>query len=310
MKEIKIAEISNYNLGRRIGKRANGQVVQKFIYEAQLTPVAELDGNNQIKAIYVYATKINVPDYIIKGGEKYKIITDHLGSIRYVVRVSDGAVVEQIEYDSFGNVLYDLNPGFVPFAFAGGLYDKDTGLVRFGLRDYDPEVGRWTSKDPILFYGNDSNLYLYCSNNPVNFIDVNGLSKCPENFEEEVLCEFFRLFKAAGYGIREFEISAWMYNEQGKIKIKQWENTYLPHMQKTKGSTAPKGTFGIVHTHPNRDTFINYVDKGTAINNNVCMYMIHRNGIWLFDPLLDDINSHGRQIYPENWFSELEKKCK
>jgi len=129
---------------------------------------------NSIKIIYFYAIKINVPDYIIKGGEKYKILTDHLGSIRYVVRVSDGAVVEEIEYDSFGNVLYDLNPGFVPFAFAGGIYDKDTGLVRFGLRDYDPEVGRWTSKDPILFYGGDSNLYGYVLNDPVNFIDEDG----------------------------------------------------------------------------------------------------------------------------------------
>jgi RHS repeat-associated protein len=35
----------------------------------------------------------------------------------------------------------------VPFGFAGGLQDKDTGLVRFGYRDYDPDVGRWTAKE-------------------------------------------------------------------------------------------------------------------------------------------------------------------
>jgi len=71
--------------------------------------------------------------------------------------------------------LYDLNPGFVPFAFAGGIYDKDTGLVRFGLRDYDPEVGRWTSKDPILFDSGDSNIYMYVKNDPINWIDFLGL---------------------------------------------------------------------------------------------------------------------------------------
>jgi RHS repeat-associated protein len=132
---------------------------------------------NQIQAVYIYATKINVPDYIIKGGERYKVLTDHLGSVRYVVRVSDGAIVEQIEYDSFGNVLYDLNPGFIPFGFAGGIYDKDTGLVRFGLRDYDPEVGRWTAKDPVLFYGGDSNLYGYVLDDPINIKDIIGLKK-------------------------------------------------------------------------------------------------------------------------------------
>jgi len=124
--------------------------------------------------IFSYEKKINVPDYIIKGGEKYKIITDHLGSIRYVVRVSDGAVVEEMEYDSFGNVLYDLNPGFIPFGFAGGIYDRDTGLVKFGARDYDPEAGRWTAKDPVLFNGNSSNLFEYVLNNPRNYSDKDG----------------------------------------------------------------------------------------------------------------------------------------
>jgi len=57
----------------------------------------------------------------------------------------------------------------------GGIYDPDTGLVRFGARDYDPEVGRWTSKDPLLFNGGDSNLYAYVGNDPINFIDPKGL---------------------------------------------------------------------------------------------------------------------------------------
>jgi RHS repeat-associated protein len=125
--------------------------------------------------IFSYEKKINVPDYIIKGGEKYKVLTDHLGSVRYVVRTSDGGIVEEIEYDSFGNVLYDLNPGFVPFGFTGGLYDPDTKLVRFGARDYDPEIGRWTSKDAVLFYGGDSNLYAYILNDPINLSDALGL---------------------------------------------------------------------------------------------------------------------------------------
>ena len=51
----------------------------------------------------------------------------------------------------------------------------DTGLVRFGARDYDPHTGRWTNKDPIGFAGGDVNLYGYVVGNPVNFIDINGL---------------------------------------------------------------------------------------------------------------------------------------
>ncbi|WP_435106930.1 RHS repeat-associated core domain-containing protein, partial [Arhodomonas sp. AD133] len=61
--------------------------------------------------------------------------------------------------------------------FAGGLYDPDTGLVRFGARDYDPEVGRWTAKDPILFQGGVANLFGYVANDPVNKSDLTGLAQ-------------------------------------------------------------------------------------------------------------------------------------
>jgi RHS repeat-associated protein len=83
----------------------------------------------------------------------------------------------------------DTNPGFQPFGFAGGLYDADTGLVRFGARDYDPEVGRWTAKDPLLFDGGDTNLYAYGVNDPVNNQDPRG-----EETLEPGICKAFARF--------------------------------------------------------------------------------------------------------------------
>jgi RHS repeat-associated protein len=56
------------------------------------------------------------------------------------------------------------------------LYDKDTRLVRFGVRDYDPITGKWTAKDPILFKGGDTNLFGYVGNNAVNKKDPKGLN--------------------------------------------------------------------------------------------------------------------------------------
>jgi RHS repeat-associated protein len=68
----------------------------------------------------------------------------------------------------------DTNPGFQPFGFAGGLYDRDTSFVRFGARDYDAAVGRWTDKDPIGFGGGQSNVCAYIGNDPVNAVDPTG----------------------------------------------------------------------------------------------------------------------------------------
>ena len=112
---------------------------------------------------------------VMADGTVYRLITDHLGSVRLVVNVADGTVVQRLDYDSFGRVLSDTNPGFQPFGFAGGLYDDDTGLVRFGARDYDAYTGRWTAKDPILFGGRQTNLYAYVAGDPVNRVDPSGL---------------------------------------------------------------------------------------------------------------------------------------
>jgi RHS repeat-associated protein len=99
-----------------------------------------------------------------------------LGSPRQIVNIADNTVAQAINYDVWGKVINDSNPGFQPFGFAGGLYDSDTQLVRFGARDYDAQTGRWTAKDPIEFDGGDSNIYAYVGGNPVNAIDPSGLN--------------------------------------------------------------------------------------------------------------------------------------
>jgi RHS repeat-associated protein len=160
----------------RVGKKINGTLAQRFIYAGRISPAAELDANHDVTARFVYATRRTVPDLIIKGDTTYRVITDHLGSPRLIIKVDDGSVAQRMDFDDFGNVLSDTNPGFQPFGFAGGLYDADTKLVRFGARDYDPQTGRWTAKDPVSFLGRSANLYGYVFSDPVNLVDATGLT--------------------------------------------------------------------------------------------------------------------------------------
>ncbi len=163
-------------LDRRIGKRVNGVLVQAFLYQDGLRPIAELNGAGTVVGRFVYATERNVPDYLVKGGATYRLITDHLGSPRLVVDVATGQVAQRMDHDEFGRVTLDTNPGFQPFGFAGGIYDRQTGLVHFNAREYDPETGRWTVKDPIGFSGGDGNLYAYCADDPLDNVDPEGLT--------------------------------------------------------------------------------------------------------------------------------------
>ena len=114
---------------------------------------------------------------MVKNGVVYRIASDYLGSPRVVINTNDNTIVQRMDYDEWGNVTLDTNPGFQPFGFAGGIYDQHTKLTRFGARDYDAESGRWTARDPIGFAGGDTNLYGYVSNDPIQFVDSLGLER-------------------------------------------------------------------------------------------------------------------------------------
>ncbi len=160
---------------RRIGKKVDGVLEKAWLYKDGFNQIAELDGSGNVVSRFVYGTRNNVPAYMIKGGNTYRIVTDILGSPRMVIDTATGVAIQSMDYDEWGNVLTDTNPEFQPFGFAGGLYDTDTKLVQFGFRDYDANTGRWTTKDPIRFEGNDTNLYGYVLNDPINLTDPLGL---------------------------------------------------------------------------------------------------------------------------------------
>ena len=192
--------------GRRIGKKVNGVLVQGWLWQGQLAPVAELDGSGQVVSRFVYGTRVNVPDYMERGGATYRLVTNHLGSVELVVNASTGEVASWRDYDAWGRVVADSNPDFQPFGFAGGLYDGATGLVRFGARDYDPETGAWTAKDPIGFRGS-LNFYIYASGDPVNRRDLDGRCDCWSELGEFALNLGFdlagaKLIEDAYYGAR------------------------------------------------------------------------------------------------------------
>jgi RHS repeat-associated protein len=178
-------------MGRRVERTTNTVVGQPiyYVYDNQ-DIVAMVDGSGNLIALFTRGPNIDEPLEIRQGssGTEYFIHADALGS---VVAHSDGngAVVERIEYEAYGQpVFLDLRSGSPvvgaqsftgdPFAFAGVFYDGETGFYYLSERQtYDPSAGRFGQPDPM---GVDAgvNSYLYAKADPILLTDPYGLLTC------------------------------------------------------------------------------------------------------------------------------------
>jgi RHS repeat-associated protein len=165
---------------------ASGTVIARYVYQdgegAKQNGMHQLAtrlGANQDTSLPFAGS--NVPEFIelLNGAgtvtQRLRLIVNQVGTVQAVVDASTGEVVQRLEHDEFGRVLFDSSPDLQPFGFAGGLVDADTGLVRFGARDYEPIAGRWPARDPVRFAGRSLNVYSYVDGEPTQTVDLSGL---------------------------------------------------------------------------------------------------------------------------------------
>ncbi|HSL59261.1 MAG TPA: RHS repeat-associated core domain-containing protein, partial [Acidimicrobiales bacterium] len=160
-------------LGRRVATEVDDRRVLGLLWHRG-DPVAQLDAGGAVTARFVHLPGGGAPTAMITADRALRLVADVTGSVRLVVDVATGEVVQRCEYDPLGRRTVDTAPGFQPFGFAGGLHDATTGLVRFGVRELDPVTGRFTSRDPLRFAGGQTNLYLYADGNPFDWRDPTG----------------------------------------------------------------------------------------------------------------------------------------
>jgi len=110
----------------------------------------------------------------------YYYTRDHLGSIRELTDGS-GTVRARYAYDPFGRRTKVSGDVDADFGFTGMFWASETALGLSRYRAYDPELGRWLSRDPLRFAeaAQGPNLYAYAGNEPLNHIDPEGLTTVP-----------------------------------------------------------------------------------------------------------------------------------
>jgi len=89
-----------------------------------------------------------------------------------------GFATMNYQYDAFGNEMGSVSNDANPFRYCGEYYDKETGTLYLRARNYDASIGRFTQQDDWWYADpNDPlrlNLYTYCGNNPVMYVDPDG----------------------------------------------------------------------------------------------------------------------------------------
>jgi len=138
---------------------------------------ADFDDTGSLTTRYLYGPAIDqIFARIGESGDVDWYLTDHLGSVRQIVQ-TDGTILDEIDYDSFGQILNETNPANGDrFKYTAREWDAILGQYHYRARYYGPDIGRFYSEDPLRFEAGDPNLYRYVFNSPTNYNDPTGLA--------------------------------------------------------------------------------------------------------------------------------------
>jgi RHS repeat-associated protein len=151
--------------GHRVQETMNGNIIKQWVWCGS-RPCEERDiAGNVTKRFYIMGEQI--------GGAPYYYTRDHLGSVREVTD-NVGAVRARYDYDPYGRVTKLQGDLDADFQYAGYYRHAATGLNLTLFRAYDPNSGRWLSRDPLGEIAG-VNLYGYVGNDPVLRMDIYGL---------------------------------------------------------------------------------------------------------------------------------------
>ena len=189
--------------GRRISKTTSTGTI-RYHYDGDSNRVLyETDANNNIVAEYTYDQQ-GQPVTMTKGGTTYYYHINGHGDVTALTDES-GAVVAEYQYDAWGNIISQTGvmASDNPYRYAGYRYDEETEVYYLMERFYDPDSGRFLTRDTVHGFEDDPlslNQYIYTQNNPVMYFDPSGNWRIGVYFAASTINLFIGLLVGGGVG--------------------------------------------------------------------------------------------------------------
>lgn len=281
---------------------------RRFLYDGW-NLVAEFDGSNALQKSYIWGADLSgslqgaggVGGLLAmqQGGDSCYPAYDGNGNVMAMIKASNQTVVARYHYGPFGEAIETFEDTGTdnPFRFSTKYHDKETAMAYYGYRFYNPETGRWPSRDLINEYGfrnlqgwlsgeimfeEELNGYCYVFNSPTKYIDPIGLT-CLSRVE--VIFD----------GVQKNDSDPWLNDRYHAPSGRQFighMNTYDPegrlvrtHIVKSGGNrdprsavnqgddtSTPAGNFSV----ETKRGGIGYLVRGTFNRSNI---MIHGYGL-------------------------------
>ncbi len=301
-------------IGRRVST-SNGSTTNWLVYDG-MHVVAETDKNGTLQKSYVYGPGIdNALAMTVHAGPSagtYYYLIDHLGTVHALAN-TNGVIVESYKYDAWGRVLGVYDGNGAPIAnqqsaignsilWQGREYSWKTGLYYFRARWYDPITGRWLSNDPIGISGG-LNQYVFCYNNPVNFVDPAGLDayQMPGSYTT-----YWAVDTPTGIKVFHYSAVSWGQNNNGWRNVQDYARV-LTRDRAEVTVTSVQNYFGYGVTD---DAFRQLVrQKGRVYNTDKCQdsniekdfdsYYSRQNQLW-YNAFFRNCYTTGHDIFKQN----------
>lgn len=148
----------------------------RYVYNNGGKVISEANASNQVTANYVWGPDRLLVKRDVSTNKKYYYLYNGHGDVVQIIDES-GNIVNNYQYDEWGNILQQQEGIDNAFKYAGEVQDEETGLYYLRARYYDPSVGRFISKDTYegeITNPLSLNLYTYVVNNPVAYVDPSG----------------------------------------------------------------------------------------------------------------------------------------